>query len=65
MYLIHGSGDKLVTRELPSYEYIKSDSIQSQVLNHLKFRATGTVNEPVYLSLWSSWVNRVHLFVFY
>ena len=41
MYLIQGGGDKLVTRELPSYEYIKSDSTQSQVLNHLKFRATG------------------------
>ena len=52
MYLIHRSGDKLVTRELPSYEYIKSDSIQSQVLNHLKFRATGTTNEPPSLSPW-------------
>jgi len=52
MYLIHGGGDKLVTRELLSYEYIKSDSIQSQVLNHLKFRATGTINEPPPLSPW-------------
>ena len=39
--LIHGGGDKLVTRELLSYEYIKSDSIQNQVLNHLKFRTPG------------------------
>lgn len=44
MHLIHGSSDKLVTRELLPYKDIKSDSIQSQVLNHLKFRATGTIN---------------------
>lgn len=52
MHLIHGSSDKLVTRELLPYKYIKSDSIQSQVLNHLKFRATGTINEPPSLSPW-------------